>query len=534
MTLKDDKKSNKRILTLNKQINDKRRQIENEEIKIKKALEYCLKYQLLKDPRINIILLHEILKYREEKQADKKTFNEDKYKHKLRFFTLVPNKKGFTVSHIKICNTSFQQLIKRSIDFYKPKENVSKQYIKDNPDIPETNIFKKIFTYKISEQINMTKTEVLWNKLFNVPEFEKGEKIFVKEIVTDGKAVSITLKRLKRNIGETETESESESESEIEEVEVNEFEEADKLIDEIENEILSESGSEAGTKIKSKLTFDEKNWKNYVACDPGVTKAIVMINYEGKTVNVSTKEYYHNAKFNESNNFIRKKQERNKEIDSIYKNMPSCKTSSLEKFTNYLNYLLPKLNLILNYNKQRFLRDQRFKRYCFSKREISRIADKVINVYGSDVIIGFGNFSNNGCIRKIKGPVLKIKKELERKCKVVSVDEFRTSKLCHECKCPLEHRKSHKTRTKKKIKKYLESGFETKEIKNENIHSVLYCKNNNCVNCSITVDRDFSAVLNILEQFYCNLKGLINPAFSRKRDLKIPFTVDPIYNFTAY
>ncbi len=147
---------------------------------------------------------------------------------------------------------------------------------------------------------------------------------------------------------------------------------------------------------------------------------------------------------------------------------------------------------------------------------------------------GFGNFSYNGCIKKIKGPVLKIKKELERKCKVVSVDEFRTSKLCPCCKCELEHRKSHKTRTKKKIKKNLENGIETKEIKNENIHSVLYCKNNNCSNFSITVDRDFSAVLNILERFYCDLKSLINPAFSRKRDLKVPFVVDPIYNFTAF
>ena len=75
-----------------------------------------------------------------------------------------------------------------------------------------------------------------------------------------------------------------------------------------------------------------------------------------------------------------------------------------------------------------------------SKKKIVKICKRIAST-GKNVLLGFGDWSNNDKIVKKhpKGPVLKIKQELKRHCKVVDVDEHNTSKLCNGCKHELVH-----------------------------------------------------------------------------------------------
>ena len=103
----------------------------------------------------------------------------------------------------------------------------------------------------------------------------------------------------------------------------------------------------------------------------------------------------------------------------------------------------------------------------------------------------------------------KLEAELKKVCRVVSVDEFRTSKVHNACGCKLQHRYCHKH----KKKKYIEDTTDGvgKIVK---VHSVLFCDNRSCE--SISMNRDENASRNILQLLVQQLQNNSRPThFSR-------------------
>ena len=88
--------------------------------------------------------------------------------------------------------------------------------------------------------------------------------------------------------------------------------------------------------------------------------------------------------------------------------------------------------------------------------------------------------------------------ELKKHCKVVPVDEFRTSKLHNQCKCTLSHQYSHVRDRKDKV-----------TIRTQRIHSVLFCKSKSCN--GMAMDRDENAARNILEILKAHVKDGTRP-----------------------
>ena len=86
---------------------------------------------------------------------------------KQRLFTLLPNRKTFTISYTKIDSTCLHDIL---------------------------------ISCKLMERDNnfITKKRDYWTKLFNVKKFETSTRSFAYEILTDGKAVSIILNKKKR------------------------------------------------------------------------------------------------------------------------------------------------------------------------------------------------------------------------------------------------------------------------------------------------------------------------------------------------
>ena len=123
-----------------------------------------------------------------------------------------------------------------------------------------------------------------------------------------------------------------------------------------------------------------------------------------------------------------------------------------------------------------------------------------------NVLVGFGDWSNKdtGIFKRTQsGPVLKFKRELSKYCKVVSVDEYKTSKLHHKCGCKLKYQYSHKNYRKDNSRRNLK------------VHSVLYCINNSCN--GMTMNRDTNASRNILDILIYQLKyGSRYPRFERE------------------
>ena len=147
----------------------------------------------------------------------------------------------------------------------------------------------------------------------------------------------------------------------------------------------------------------------------------------------------------------------------------------------------------------------------FSKKKLKKMCKSLKAKNGSKVLIGFGDWSNNdsgGILKKNQvGPVNKFKLMLKKDpmCKVVPIDEFRTSKLHNKCGLPLTNMCSH-------------SLCEDSVRRNLKVHSVLHCLNNGCY--GITMNRDSNASKNILDILVYFLKYKIrHPDFSRSRIL---------------
>jgi len=236
-----------------------------------------------------------------------------------------------------------------------------------------------------------------------------------------------------------------------------------------------------------------------IGIDPGLRFTFIGYDSNEEVVKYSGKQYYHSSGVNEKNYKQQRCYRRNKDFLDYKANMPSPKTTDVMKLQCYITYALKGLDNALQLHYANPFRKWKFKTFIKKQKTFHNICQKISkkkNIADTSIkpIVGFGDWSNpKDCIIRghKRGPVKEIKKELKRWCKVVDVDEFRTSKLCSCC---------HHTTSKVK--------FDGKEI-----NSVLRCSNSEC---GITIDRDINGSKNIFMLFERMLKGGKRPlAFCR-------------------
>jgi transposase len=186
-------------------------------------------------------------------------------------------------------------------------------------------------------------------------------------------------------------------------------------------------------------------------------------------------------------------------IDTFFKGMPSNKTNNIELYSSYITYVLNGLTKCLKFHFEKPFRKLKFTTYIFKQKTMNELCKQITkksNINDNKkVLIGFGNWSSqkDSIIRgHRRGPVVGLKRELKKWCKLVLVDEYNTSKLC--CKC---HTKTEKI-----------------SYNNIKINSVLRCTNNEC---RIVIDRDINGCKNIYNIFKRALEKKSRPkAFCRE------------------
>ena len=384
-----------------------------------------------KDPSYIIYIYNEILSYFN-------TYNLIKNNKSIRVFSLLPNKNSFTISNITIDKTVLKDIILS----FKNQDNLEDEII--------NNICVKKSKILLNELENEPKK--YWKEFFNI----KNLKDFSCIIKTDGNSVSILYDK--------------------------------------EREIKVKKNNKKEKDI-SNINIDD--FDDIKAYDPGFRFICVgTSSYEKKEndiIQCSSKDYYHNCKINKSNKQKKIIYKRNTFITEYFKSMPSNKTNNITLYLEYISYVLIDLTKCLKFHFDKPFRKLRFTSYIFKQKTMNELCKKITGKKqindNKKVLIGFGDWSTqkDSIIKgHRRGPVVELKNRLKKWCKLVEVDEFRTSKLC--CRCHSE--------------------MEKMSYNNIKINSVLRCKNNEC---RIVIDRDINGCKNIFNIFTKCLKGEEKP-----------------------
>lgn len=362
-----------------------------------------------------------------------------------RLFTLLPMKQGFEISHVKICSNGLQGLLKRSDITCIEKDG-------DPMPIPKaTTDFRSM-------------ADAVWRYLFNISHYETATRKFAGEVLTDGKAVSIVLRKPKS------------------------------------------TGSK--TCQLDLDTFDEV-W----GLDPGRRDTFVASNENRDVTRCSTRKYYEECGFKRCNKKIqvwykdKKKKVAGRLVCDVMLDIPCKKTTDMDKLRNYISFVLQHLSPLLAFHMDKRFRDLKFRRYVLRQRTIRRMCQQFSDTKEKRVLVGFGDWSakdSAGIIKRCPaGPVKRFEQQLKRYCTVVSVDEYLTSQTCERCQSRLHKTHMHKHWNKKSDKP-------TGDVKERDtkVYGILHCANSGC---KMLVDRDVNASLNILACLKCQLAGQSRP-----------------------
>ena len=279
---------------------------------------------------------------------------------------------------------------------------------------------------------------VYWYELFKIEKYETRERKFAYTIYTDGKVAVVRLRKPKF--------------------------EAPKQKD-----------------------IKKENYEQLVGIDPGVRSLQTSCNDTGRVIETTTPSYRNDCKMK----YACKKREmwyKKWEHYEMWRNIPSFKTTNLEKMRNYFKYVYPDLNLIFQFHLYKNFRGLAFRSYCRGKATLHKICESIVD--NKKTLVGFGDFSQkHGLVKKHPtAPIKKFKNELKRYCDLIEIDEYNTSKTCNMCNNPIELYKN-------KVIKKLRDGTKTKARLSQ-INSVIRCKFNECSLCCM--DRDINASKNIL------------------------------------
>lgn len=177
--------------------------------------------------------------------------------------------------------------------------------------------------------------------------------------------------------------------------------------------------------------------------------------------------------------------------------MPTFKTCYYNEYIAGLDYLLDNLRFLLQFERENAFRKWRFFRYRMKEKALDTLAKRVVPIASPDVLVGYGDWS---CRPNIRGhapvPVKGFRNALKKRARLVSIDEFRTSKLCSSCRQPLDLAAyPHQD----------ENGrFDMKETRN-----VLHCATSDC-NATFW-DRDVNAAINMLRLLQNEVAGHPRP-----------------------
>ncbi|RLN82979.1 hypothetical protein BBJ28_00019566 [Nothophytophthora sp. Chile5] len=257
--------------------------------------------------------------------------------------------------------------------------------------------------------------DLWWRRLFHLNAMEKeGVRKFHREITTDGYGVGVpmnqpTRKKKEKNKGK------------------------DGKTEKTKDASVSETfGFSLSMYSKGRVEDYDVIW----GTDPGRTDFITATNQEGKSVHFHTSDFCRASGFSRSNRKSKRRIDRLPRVRKLLQTTPTKMTSSLTTLGQAIEFLFEYSREPLEFFMDPFFRKLKFRRYTLRNAQLDRACFELAGSPGTKMIIGFGDCgaAGEGVIKNSPaGPVKSFARKLARYCEVVVVNEFRTSRVYHDC-----------------------------------------------------------------------------------------------------
>lgn len=229
--------------------------------------------------------------------------------------------------------------------------------------------------------------------------------------------------------------------------------------------------------LKKKETDKLKNRK-LIGLDPGKRDIFFMTDGE-KSLRYSSLQRRQETHAKKCRDIIHQEKIKNKIIEKETQiSLSNSKSINYEKFKEFVK-IKNKINKdLFDFYEKELFRKLKWRRFTHTQRSESKIINNIKDTFGSNILIGYGNWSHTQQMKNfIPTPNKGMRKLIAKNFDIVIVDEYKTSKLCHNC-CSENDNKKYKVNNH--YRKF---------------HKVLVCQNDKC--CTIW-NRDLNGGLNIL------------------------------------
>ena len=186
--------------------------------------------------------------------------------------------------------------------------------------------------------------------------------------------------------------------------------------------------------------------RNIVGCDPGKHSLVYMMDSNGNKLQYTASQRKIESYGKRNERILLQEKKRNNIIEKeTHLSSKNSKSVDYEKFKVFL-VEKDKLNKeTTEFYKRDVWRKMKFRQYSYGKKSIDTFLNKIKKTFGSNVLIGYGNWSRSTQMKHIMPTMNKgLRKLIHKKYDTLTINEYYTSQKCCECYTDLKHCKDKK------------------------------------------------------------------------------------------
>jgi hypothetical protein len=234
--------------------------------------------------------------------------------------------------------------------------------------------------------------------------------------------------------------------------------------------------------------------RNIVGCDPGKHSLVYMMDKNGKKLQYTASQRKIESYGKRNQRILLQEKKKHKIIEK--ETHLSFQNSKSVDYIQFKSYLIEKDKLnkqVGEFYKKETWRKMKFRQYSYGKKSIDTFLNKIQETFGSNVLIGYGNWSRDTQMKHFMPTMNKgLRKQINKRYDTITINEFNTSKKCCDCYNEMKH---------------------YRDKKNKEVYRLFVCSN--CVSCqnkqNVFRTRDANSAVNIMNLTTCWINNQTRP-----------------------